>query len=150
MLAHTASHEGIIAAENACGKEKLMNYDSVPSVFFTTPEIASVGLSSQEAQNEGHKIISSKYPLSALGKAKADMTTEGFVKIIADWETKQILGAQIIGKDASTMISEMSLAITNELTLECILDTIHPHPTLSEAWLEVAALANKTPLNFLL
>lgn len=148
MLAHVASHQGIVAAFNACGINKHMNYDAVPSVTFTIPEIASVGLSEKEAKERNIDFASAFYPLSYLGRAIATNETEGFVKVIMRNDTKQIIGAHMFGEGSSTMISEMALAITNELTLDCIKDTIHTHPTLPEAWMEAIFLLNKTPLHF--
>lgn len=148
MLAHVASHEGIIAAENAFGAKKRMNFETIPSVIFITPEVASVGLTSIQAEEKGYSIMSATFPLSALGQAQASLETEGFAQIIADKKTKQVLGAHIVGSKASIMIGEMALAVANELTIDCIIDTIHPHPTLSEAWLEASLIANGTPINY--
>lgn len=148
MLAHVASHEGILAAENAFGARKRMNFDLIPHVIFTSPEAASVGLTSKKAEERGYSIINAKFPLSALGAAKATLDSEGFVQIIADKKTKQVIGAHVVHSKASLLISEMALAITNELTLDCITDTIHPHPTISEAWTESAFIAQATPLNY--
>ena len=147
MLAHVASHEGIVAANNATNSEMLMHYDAIPSVIFTLPEIASVGLTKKEAKEKGYNIKYTSFPLQYLGKAKASNEEKGFVSLITDKETKQILGANIFGRDASTLIGEMSIAIANELTLECIIDTVHAHPTMSEAWLEAALLANNSPIH---
>lgn len=147
MLAHVASHQGIVAANNAIGNEMNMRYDAIPAVIFTIPEIATVGLCKKEAEARGYDIIYSSYPLNYLGKSKASNEVEGFVSLVIEKETKQVLGASMIGADASTMISEMALAVNNELTLDCIIDTIHAHPTLSEAWFESALLANKTPIH---
>lgn len=147
MLAHVASHEGIVAANNATGNEKVMRYDAVPSVIFTIPEVASVGLTKKEAIKQGYDISTSSFPLSYLGKAQAVNEKEGFSLLITDNKTNQIIGAHVFGKDASTLIGEMSVAIANELTIKCITDTIHAHPTMSEAWLETALLAEKTPIH---
>ena len=89
-----------------------------------------------------------KFPFQALGKSIAAIETEGFTEVISDKNTGEILGAQVIGYGASIMIGEMALAINNELTLECVLETIHAHPTISEAWLEAALIANETPIHF--
>ena len=148
MLAHTASHQGIIAASNACGIRAQIHYDAIPAVIFTHPEIGMVGLTEEEARKEGYHVSVGTFPFQALGKSIASMETEGFVQIIADKETKAILGAQVVGHDASVLIAEMALAINNELTLDCIIDTIHAHPTVPEAWLEAALLANETPMHF--
>lgn len=147
MLAHVASHQGIVAANNASGNEMEMRYEAIPSVIYTLPEIASVGLKENEAKERGYEVFTSTFPLSYLGKYKVLDETEGFVSLIFEKETKQILGAHMLGKDASSMIAEMALAINNELTLECIINTIHAHPTISEAWYEAALLANSSPIH---
>jgi dihydrolipoamide dehydrogenase len=148
MLAHVASHQGIIAASNAAGVEAKMHYESVPAVVFTSPEIATVGLTLEQAQQAGFNAVAGMFPFVALGKAQAAMDTDGFTQIIADKKTGQILGATCIGHEASNLIAEMALAIQNELTLDSVIDTIHAHPTVSESWLEAAAIANETPINF--
>jgi dihydrolipoamide dehydrogenase len=148
MLAHSASHEGLVAASNCAGKKAFMHYNAVPSVIFTHPEIASVGLTEEQAQEKEVSYVLGKYPFQALGKSVATAATEGFAYILADKKTKQIIGAHVIGKGASILIAEMALAIQNELTLECIIETIHAHPTLSEVWLEAALITNGTPLHF--
>lgn len=148
MLAHVASHQGIVAADNATGGQARMHYESVPAVIFTQPEIAMVGLTEEEATSKGYEISIGKFPFSALGKATAAGESEGFAQIIADKKTGQILGALAIGHEASALVGEMGLAISNELTLESIIDTIHAHPTLPEAWLEAALMTNGTPIHF--
>lgn len=148
MLAHVASHQGIVAATNAAGGDAEMHYDSVPAVVFTNPEIALVGLTLEQAQQKGYAATLSVFPFTALGKAVAAHEEEGFAQIVSDKKTGQILGAQVIGYEASALISEMGLAIHNELTLESVIDTIHAHPTLPEAWHEAALIANNTPINF--
>lgn len=148
MLAHVASHQGICAALNACGKTTYMHYDAVPAVIFTSPEIAMVGMTLEVAKEEGYSTKSAKFPLQALGKAQAAMTTEGFVEIVIESQTKQILGACVVGHGAADLISEMTLAIQNELTIDCVVETIHAHPTMAEAWLEAALIANDTPIHF--
>jgi dihydrolipoamide dehydrogenase len=148
MLAHVASHQGIIAAANAAGQNATMHYNAVPAVIFTHPEIATVGMTLEQAQEAGYHAAIGKFPFQALGKSIASMETEGFAQIVIDRKNGQILGAQAVGSQASTLIAEMSLAICNELTVECVTDTIHAHPTVAEAWLEAALLANDTPLHF--
>lgn len=148
MLAHVASHQGLVAADNACGMESTMHYDAVPAVIFTLPEIAMVGLTEAQAKEKGFAVTVGKYPFQALGKAVASLETEGFAQIVADQKTGQILGAQIIGEEASVLIAEPTLAIANELTLDSLTETIHAHPTLSEVWLEAALLAKGTPLHY--
>jgi dihydrolipoamide dehydrogenase len=149
MLAHVASHQGIVAASNAAGREMQIHYEAVPSVIFTAPEIATVGLTLEQAQESGYLSAAAHlFPFQALGKALASRETQGFSQIISDQKTGQILGAQIIGHDASNLIAEMALAIQNELTLDSITQTIHAHPTLSECWLETAAMAKDSPIHF--
>lgn len=147
-LAHVASHQGLTAADNACGGDVRMHYNAVPSVIFTQPEIATVGLSFEDALKKGHKAKIGAFPFRALGKSQAIHHPEGMAQIVVEEKTGQILGAQVIGHEASSLIAQMVLAITNELTLECITETIHAHPTLSEAWLEAAYIAGGLPLHF--
>jgi len=148
MLAHVASHQGLVAAANACGQEARMHYRAVPAVIFTSPEIATVGLTAEQALEEGYQISVGTYPFQALGKSIATNEVEGFAQIISDKKTGELLGAQVVGHEASVLIGEMALAINNELTLDCVIDTIHAHPTVPEAWLEAALLANDTPIHF--
>ncbi len=148
MLAHVASHQGMVAASNACDIDEAIHYEAVPAVVFTSPEIATVGLTLEQAQKAGFDAVSGSYPFMALGKAQASMDTEGFAQVISEKKTGQILGACVIGHEASNLIAEMALAIQNELTLESVMETIHAHPTLAEAWHEAALIANETPINF--
>ncbi len=148
MLAHVGSHQGMIAASNACGHTAAMHYDAIPAVVFTSPEIATVGLTLQQALQKGYKATQGTFPFSALGKAQAAMETEGFAQIISDQKTGQVLGAIAIGHEASNLIAEMTLAIQNELTIESIIETIHAHPTVAESWHEAAAIAFEQPINF--
>lgn len=148
MLAHVASHQGIIAAANAAGQFAKMHYNAVPAVIFTHPEIATVGMTLEQATEAGYQAAIGKFPFQALGKSIAAIETDGFAQIVADRKTGQILGAQVVGSEASTLIAEMGLAIANELTIDCVTDTIHAHPTVAEAWLEAALLANDTPIHF--
>ena len=148
LLAHVASHQGIVAASNAAGTFAKMHYNSVPAVIFTNPEIATVGLNFEQAQEAGYNAAIGKFPFQALGKSMASLETEGFAQLIIDRTNGQILGAQVVGSEASTLIAEMGLAIANELTIDCVMDTIHAHPTVAESWLEAALLANDTPIHF--
>jgi len=148
LLAHVASHQGLIAVSNILGEEMHMHYNAVPAVIFTTPEIATVGMTEEEAKEKGYNIKVGKFPFSALGKSVATLDTEGFAEVITDRATGQILGAQVVGHEASTLIAEMTLAINNELTADCVFDTIHAHPTVAEAWMEAALLANETPIHW--
>jgi dihydrolipoamide dehydrogenase len=147
MLAHVASHQGIVAASNAAGQNVTMHYEAVPAVIFTTPEVAMVGMTQEMAQEASLPYSVGKFPFQALGKAVASMDTEGFAEVITHKQTGQILGAQVVGHDASSLIAEMALAIANELTVECVTETIHAHPTLAEGWLEAALLAQDMPLH---
>lgn len=147
-LAHVATHQGWVAGSNATGQEAHMRYDAIPNVIFTHPEIATVGLSLEDAEKKGYSPVSGAFPFQALGKSQAIHQTEGFAQIITDRNTGQILGAQVVGYEASTLIAEMVTAVANELTLESITETIHAHPTIAEAWLEAAFIAADTPLHF--
>lgn len=148
MLAHVASHQGIVAADNACGIETEIHYEAVPAVVFTSPEIATVGMTLEQAQKAGLSATAGLFPFQALGKAQASGDTEGFAQVVSDPKTGQILGAQAIGHEASNLIAEMALAIQNELTLDSVIETIHAHPTIAESWHEAALIAKETPINF--
>jgi len=132
QLAHVASHQGIVAVKNILGENITMNYDVVPSAIFTTPEIAIVGTDEKHYPDQKN-IVVGKFPFGASGKAMTYGETGGFVKIIKEKETGKILGCTIIGPHASDLIAEVTLAIKNELTAGDIVDTIHAHPTTSEA-----------------
>lgn len=147
-LAHVASHQGIIAARNAMGQKASMHYNAIPAIIFTRPEVASVGLSLEDAQKQGYDAVTGTFPFDALGKAQAAGDTEGFAQVVIDKKTHQILGAQVIGHEASSLIAEMTAAIANELTAECIAETIHAHPTIAEAWHEAILNALETPINW--
>ncbi|MEA2087237.1 MAG: dihydrolipoyl dehydrogenase [Candidatus Caldatribacteriota bacterium] len=138
MLAHVASREGIVAVENISGKEDLMDYKVVPNCVFSIPEVASVGLTEEEARKENDNIMVSKFPFMANGKALGMGETEGMVKIIADADTSELLGLHILGAHASDLIAEGTLALSMEATAEEIVNTIHAHPTLAEAIAEAA------------
>lgn len=147
QLAHVASHQGIVAARNISGHRDEIDYSAVPSVIFTFPEVATVGLSPSVAQQEGIPVKITKFPFRAIGKAVAMGEADGFAAIISHETSQQILGAYVIGPQASSLISEITLAVRNELTLPCIYETIHAHPTLAEIWAESALLAVDTPLH---
>ncbi|MFP4015587.1 MAG: dihydrolipoyl dehydrogenase [Halanaerobiales bacterium] len=138
MLAHVASAQGIIAAENIMGKAKTMDYLSVPSVVFTNPELARTGISFDEARKQGYRVKKGRFPYRANGKAKAMGEETGMVTLIADEETGRILGGEVLGADASNLISEITLAVKNGLTAEELASTIHAHPTLTENIMEAA------------
>jgi dihydrolipoamide dehydrogenase len=134
-LAHVASKEGMIAVENALGKEKKMSYRAVPSCVFTEPEIASVGLKEKQAKEAGIAYRIGRFDFRALGKAQVMAKFQGFAKIVTD-EKDVIIGASIIGERATDMLGELTLACELGLTAEQVGNVIHPHPTLSEVIME--------------
>jgi dihydrolipoamide dehydrogenase len=138
LLAHVASKEGIVAAQNACGKETKIDYSTVPAAIFTSPEIASVGLREFQAEEKGIKVKTGHFQFRALGKAHAMGEISGFIKIVAESDTDRIVGAHIIGPHASDLIHEAALAIKAGLKVKDLADTIHAHPTLSEGLMEAA------------
>lgn len=146
-LAHVASHQGLVAASNAVGIPARMHYNAVPSVIYTHPEIATIGLSLENALKDGYQAVTGAFPFQALGKSQAALQTEGFAQIVLDRSTGQILGAQVVGHEASALIAEIAIAITNELTVESITETIHAHPTIAEVWLEAALAGTDQPLH---
>jgi len=141
MLAHKASREAKVAAEVIAGEPSAFDNRAVPAVIFTDPEIAWVGLTELEAKDRGQDVKVGKFPLKALGKARAINRTEGFVKVLSQADTGIVLGVGIVGYKASELIAEGALAIEMGATLEDLLVTIHPHPTLSEAIMEAAEAA---------
>lgn len=138
LLAHKASREGIVAAEAIAGKGTVMNYRAVPGSVFTSPEVASVGLKEEEARAKGTAIRVGKFLFRANGRALTLGEADGFVKILADAETDEILGAHIVGSHASDLITEVTVAMEFEGTAEDLASTIHIHPTLTEAVMEAA------------
>jgi dihydrolipoamide dehydrogenase len=147
LLAHAATALGLVAAENACGRYQHKNETLVPNCIFTTPEIGTVGLGEQEAQQQGRKIKTAKYLMGALGKALAIGEPIGFVKWVADAETDQLLGAHAIGPHATDIIAEAAVAIRAELTAADLAHTVHAHPTLAEAWMEAAHVLMGEPIH---
>jgi dihydrolipoamide dehydrogenase len=138
LLAHKASHEGILAAENAAGARKKMDYRSVPSAVFTEPEFSSVGFTEEEAREKyGNDVYIGKFPLSASGRALTMEKTEGFVKIIAR-KNEEIIGAHILSPHASEMIAELTLSLKYGIKVSELASVIHVHPTLSESIMESA------------
>lgn len=139
MLAHKASHEGVLVAEVIAGHNRVYDAKTVPAVVFTDPEIASAGYTEDEAKAKGYNdLLVSKFPFAANGRAVSMMETEGFVKMIADKKTHVLLGVHIVGPEASNLISEAALAIEMGARLEDVALTIHPHPTLGETMMEAA------------
>ena len=141
QLAATASYEGMIAAENAVGDSRQVDYSVVPDAIYTEPEIASVGLTEAEAKAEGKTVKVSRLNLIGLGRAQTLEEPEGFVQVVADAADGKILGTQIIGARATDLIGEAALAIRNGLTLADLAGTIHAHPTMSESLWEAASMA---------
>jgi dihydrolipoamide dehydrogenase len=139
MLAHKASKEGEVAAEVIAGKHAGKDWVTVPGIIFTDPEIATVGLTEEQAKAQGHSVKVGKFPFAALGRAVSIMETDGFVKVVTDTASGRILGIHIVGPSASDLISEAALALETVATAEDMALTIHPHPTLGEAMMEAAA-----------
>ncbi len=138
LLAHKAMKEGETAAEVIAGLDRKMDYRVVPWAIFTTPEIAAVGLTEEEAKEKGIEVKTGEFPFTANGKAVSMNAIDGEVKIVAKKDTGEIVGAQIVGPEASVMIAELALAVEKKLTLRDVADTIHTHPTLAEATMEAA------------
>jgi len=147
MLAHVASAEGKVAAENIAGVKSVMNYKVVPNCVFSAPEAASVGLNEEEARNKFDNIKISKFPYMANGKAMGMGETEGTVKAITDSDTNEILGMHILGAHASDLIAEATLGLSLEVTAEEIANTIHAHPTLAEIIAEATEGIVGKPIN---
>ena len=141
LLAHRASRQGEVAAEVIAGKRAGCDWRTVPAVVFTAPEIAACGLMEEDARAQGIEVKIGKFPFAANGKALSMNAAQGFVKIIIDARDNQVLGGLIIGPEASTMISELALAVEMGAMAEDLALTIHPHPTLGETVMEAAAHA---------
>jgi dihydrolipoamide dehydrogenase len=138
-LAHVASHEGIVAVEDAAGKSPHpINYDKIPSCTYCDPEVASIGLTQEEAVKRGYDVAVGQFPFSAIGKARILDDTRGFVKIVTDKKYDEILGVHIIGPHATELISEATAALNLEATAASLFEAVHAHPTLSEAMGEAA------------
>ena len=149
LLAHKASHEGIVAAEAACGNLKHpMRYDNIPGCTYCQPQVASVGLTERACKEKGLKYKVGKIPFAAIGKAIAIGEPEGFIKVLIDAEFGEVLGVHIIHAEATELISSAATIRSHEGIASSVVDTIHPHPTLSESVLEAMALALGKPLNF--
>jgi dihydrolipoamide dehydrogenase len=133
MLAHVAFAQGKIAAENALGKSSKIDYKAIPQCIFSSPEIASVGLTEASATAQGYQVKVGRFPFSANSMAAILGDTRGFIKVVTDKEYGQIMGVHIVGPEASSLIAEATLAVKMELTLDEMDQTIHAHPGLSEA-----------------
>ncbi|MBM7705274.1 dihydrolipoamide dehydrogenase [Chryseomicrobium aureum] len=149
QLAHKASYEGKVAAEAIAGEKSVVDYLAIPAVCFTDPELATVGLSEEQAKAEGYEVNAGKFPFGANGRALALDATDGFVKLVSRKEDGLLLGAQIVGQGASDMIAELGLAIEAGMTVEDIAMTIHAHPTLGEISMEAAEVVMGHPIHIL-
>ena len=147
QLAHKASYEAKIVAEVLSGKHVEVDYKAIPAVCYTTPEIATTGLTKQEAEQRGLKVIESEFPLSANSRAIASNDTQGFVRLVVEEKSRLVVGAQIVGQSASEIITIITLAIETGLTSEDLALTIFPHPSVSEAIMDNAELAMGYPIH---
>jgi dihydrolipoamide dehydrogenase len=147
LLAHKASKEAIVAAECIAGMPSAADWKVVPDAVFCDPEVASAGLTEAKAAEAGFKVKRSRFQFAALGRALSTGDPEGFVKIISNEEDGLVIGVQIVGPEASNLISEAALAIEMGATVEDIALTIHPHPTLPEAIMEASELAAGRPIH---
>lgn len=137
-LAHKASKEGLVVADVIAGKPSIVDYKTMPSAIFTSPEIATVGLTETQATEKGLQVKVGKFPFAASGRALAMDETEGFIKVVADAKTDELLGVQMIGPDVSELIAEAALAIEMGASAEDLALTVHAHPTLPESLMEAA------------
>jgi dihydrolipoamide dehydrogenase len=147
MLAHKAEDEGVAVAEILVGQAGHVNYDAIPNVVYTYPEIATVGKSEEELKAAGIAYTVGKFPMTANGRAKANLTTEGFIKILADAKTDRVLGVHMVCADAGNMIAEAAIAMEFGASAEDIARTCHAHPTLSEAVKEAAMAVAKRAIH---
>jgi dihydrolipoamide dehydrogenase len=147
MLAHKAEDEGVALAEILAGQAGHVNYDVIPSVIYTAPEVASVGKTEEELKEAGVDYKVGKFPFTANGRAKVNRTTEGFVKILAEEVTDRVLGVHIIGADAGTMIAEAAVLMEFGGSAEDLARICHAHPTLNEAIKEAALAVDKRPIH---
>ncbi len=148
-LAHKASYEGKVAAEVIAGKNSVVDYRCIPAVVFSDPEIAVVGLFEEEAKQVYQEISVGRFPYAANGRATALNADQGYVKLIADKQSGLLVGAQVIGHEASNLIAELGLAIEMSATLEDVALTIHAHPTLGEMVMEASEVALGVPIHVL-
>tara|TARA_B100001248_G_scaffold255692_1_gene235756 strand:- start:443 stop:1843 length:1401 start_codon:yes stop_codon:yes gene_type:complete len=148
MLAHKAEEEGIAVAEILAGQAGHVNYDVIPGVIYTSPEVATVGKTEEQLKNENKVYKVGKFPFLANSRAKVNNETEGFVKILADSKTDKVLGVHIIGPHCGDMIAEMALAMEFGASAEDIARTCHAHPTHTEAIKEAALAVDKRPIHF--
>ena len=147
MLAHKAEEEGIAVAEIIAGQYGHVNYDIIPGVIYTSPEVASIGKTEEDLKKNGTKYKIGKFSFMANSRAKAINDTEGFVKLIADEKTDKVLGVHIIGSHAGEMIAEIAIAMEFSASAEDIARTCHAHPTFSEAIKEAALSVDKRQIH---
>jgi dihydrolipoamide dehydrogenase len=147
MLAHKAEDEGVAVAEMLAGQSGHVNYGVIPNVVYTFPEVASVGKTEEELTKDGIAYNAGKFPFTANGRAKANGTTDGFVKVLADAQTDRVLGVHIVGADAGNLIAEVAVAMEFGASSEDIARTCHAHPTLTEAVKEAALAVNKRAIH---
>lgn len=138
LLAHKASYEGKVAAEVISGQSSLIDYQAMPFVIFSDPEVAYTGLTEKEAEEKGYETVTSRFPFQANGRALAVSDGDGFVQVVAEKETKRVLGVQMAGPEVSSLIAEAVFAIESGATAEDLSLTIHAHPTLPEPLMEAA------------
>jgi len=148
QLAHVASHQGMVAVDNILGHQKTMDYNAVPAVIFTMPQIATVGKTEEICQNENIPYEVVKVPYSANGKALILEAEAGYIKLLRDPETKQLIGGMVFGKEAENLIAPITLAIRNKLTAEDIQETIFAHPTVMELIHEGALGLDQLAIHF--
>ncbi|WP_311173774.1 dihydrolipoyl dehydrogenase [Halobellus ordinarius] len=149
MLAHKASAEGIVAAEVAAGEPAALDHQAIPAAVFTDPEIATVGMTSDEAEEAGFEPAVGEMPLRASGRALTMNETDGFVRIVADADSGIVLGGQLVAPEASELVAEVALAVEMSATLEDLGGTVHTHPTLAEAVMEAAENAQDQAIHTL-
>ena len=149
MLAHKAMKEGLVAAEVIAGKPAEMDAVAIPGVVYTTPELAWVGLTEQEAREKGYKVRTGQFPLSASGRAMTLQATDGFVKMVVEEDTDLLLGVHILGPHASDLLGEAGLALEMAATATDVALTIHAHPTLGESVLEAAEAVHKQAIHIM-
>jgi dihydrolipoamide dehydrogenase len=147
MLAHKAEEEGVAAVEIMAGHAGHVNYHACPSVIYTSPQLAQVGYTEEDARKAGHEIKIGKFPFSANGYARATDETDGFVKVIGDARTDRLLGVHILSSHAAELIQEATLAMEFASSVEDVARSFHPHPTLEEAVKEAALAANKQAIH---
>jgi dihydrolipoamide dehydrogenase len=147
MLAHKAEDEGVACVEIIAGQKAHVNYDAIPSIVYTWPEVAAVGATEQQLKESGTEYRAGSFPFTANSRARTNMETDGFVKILADAKTDRVLGAHIIGPDAGTLIHEIVAVMEFGGAAEDIARMTHGHPTLSEAVKEAALAVAGRPVH---